>query len=120
MEDTKQSRNIINDKEDNQESEVIQEGVTTKKISDEEITALSMRSPRRTIPAKKSSPGILTKKKTCPYCNKKLSHWSLYRHINDMHKAKPSFVPCKLCKKMFRTMNSLNSHKSRCHSGAKA
>ena len=117
--DTKQSENIINDKEDNQKSEVIKEGETTKKISEEEITASSMRSLRRTILAKKSISETLTKKRACPYCNKQLSHWSLYRHINDIHKAKSSYVRCKLCKKMFRTMNSLYGHKRRCHSGAK-
>ena len=108
----------LNNKEDNQKSEVIKEGETTKKISEEEITELSMRSPRS--PANKSISEAFAKKKTCPYCNKKLSHWSLYRHINDTHKAKSSFVRCKFCKKMFRTMNSLYGHKRRCHSGAKA
>ena len=118
--DTKQSENIINDKEDNQKSEVIKEEETTEKISEEEITESSMRSPRRTISAKKLISEDLAKKKTCPYCNKKLSHWSLYSHINDIHKAKSSYVRCKFCKKMFRTMNSLYGHKRRCHSGAKA
>ena len=104
---TKENEKVINDEGDNKITEAIQEEEPVQKST-------KIISPRKIILAASA------KKRTCPYCLKKLSHWSLFRHINDKHKVKSSSVTCKLCKKQLRNKNSLYCHMWYYHKGAKA
>ena len=104
---TKENVKVINDEGNKKKTEVIQEEEPVHKST-------KIISPRKIILAASA------KKRTCPYCLKKLSHWSLFRHINDKHKVKSSSVTCKLCKKQLRNKNSLYCHMWYYHKGAKA
>ena len=54
----------------------------------------------------------------CPICRKSFSRaWSLHRHMSDTHFYVPQSFECEVCGRMYRSRNSLVSHKSQYHGG---
>ena len=118
-EETQEIEKLINDEDENKEAETIQELEPVQSCPEIEIQEYLKKRPKNISP-RKFIRGVSAKKRTCPYCLKKLSHWSIFRHINNVHNSKSNFVTCKLCKKKLGNKNSLYCHMWRVHKGAKA
>ena len=116
--DTKESEKVTNYEGDNKKTEAILEE-SVQKYPEREIEESSKMRPKIISP-RKFILGASSKERTCPYCFKKLSHWSMFRHINEMHKLKSTSVTCKLCKKKLRNKSSLYCHTWYYHKGARA
>ena len=54
----------------------------------------------------------------CPLCRKSFTRaWSLQRHMADTHFYVPQNFECDVCGRLYRSRNSLVSHKSQYHGG---